>query len=197
MEQRVYVSGGGFQTNCYLLINDGGSLIVDPGIDTAERIIADAPNPLAVLNTHGHIDHVWSNKLLQERLGVPVYIHKNDSYMLTIDMFGMGLTPSKADVEITDENYIELGGFSFRFVHFPGHSPGCSMIEFDDRIFSGDFIFDGTIGRSDFAGSSPADMKKSLVRFLAMYDTDKPLYPGHGKKTSIERAKKFIPRFIA
>ena len=197
MEQRVKPMGRGYQTNCYILIRDNKSLIIDPGIGAVEWVVENAPNPVAILNTHGHFDHVWSNPKLQEVLRVPLFIRTEDAPMLQMDPFELNMPFSTPDVQVADEAFIELGGFSFRFVHMPGHTPGCSMIELEDRIFTGDFLFRGTIGRTDFLGSDPAAMVRSLERFMAEYNDDRPLFPGHGPATDVAEARRFIPEYIA
>ncbi|MDR1452241.1 MAG: MBL fold metallo-hydrolase [Helicobacteraceae bacterium] len=189
--------GRGYQTNCYLLVKSGDVLIVDPGIGAFEWIAANAKGAVAALNTHGHFDHVYSDAILQKRLRIPIYIRQEDNYMLARDYCNTGMQPCVADVCVRDEEWIEIGAFRFRFVLFSGHTPGCSMIEFEDRIFSGDFIFSDCIGRYDFLDSSASDMKRSLERFMDLYDADdRALYPGHGEPTSIQKAKAFVPEFI-
>jgi glyoxylase-like metal-dependent hydrolase (beta-lactamase superfamily II) len=197
MQMLVKPMGRGYQTNCYLLTSDDKTIIIDPGIEATQWVIQNAKNPIAILNTHGHFDHTYDDALLQRALKIPVYIRSEDSFMLDSDRYDPNREPCKADVCVSDEELIELEGFRFRFRHFAGHTPGCSMIEFEDRIFSGDFIFDDTIGRYDFPASSPRDMKRSLERFMSLYaDDNRPLYPGHGKPTDIQNARKFLPAFI-
>ncbi|GHS86961.1 hydrolase [Campylobacterota bacterium] len=193
--------GRGYQTNCYILIKENRSIIIDPGINAVDWIVQNAKNPLAVLNTHGHFDHTFSNAQLQREFEIPVYIHNDDAFLLGAESSYLAKKePCIADVRVSDEEWITIGEFVFRFMHFPGHTPGCCMIEFGDRIFSGDFIFDNSIGRCDFPSSSPNDMRKSLSRFIDLYckdkDDNRPLYPGHGKPTTIHSAMSFIPEFI-
>lgn len=197
MKQLSKPMGRGYQTNCYILIENDKSLIIDAGIDATDWVIQHAVNPVAILNTHGHFDHIWSNYELKKALNVPIYIHKLDEPLLRSDPFKLGITPSEADVLVDNEEWIDLDGFKFRFVHMAGHTPGCSMIEFEDRIFSGDFIFDNTIGRYDFPLSNAQDMKASLERFMREFTTDKPIYAGHGLPTTVNKARTFIPSFIA
>lgn len=197
MKQLVKPMGRGYQTNCYILIQNDKSLIIDAGIDATDWVIANAPNPVAILNTHGHFDHIWSNSALQEKLNIPIYIHKLDEPMLRADPYALGTPPSKADVLVENEEWISLDGFKFRFVHMAGHTEGCCMIEFEDRIFSGDFLFDGTIGRYDFPHSNEDHMRESLERFMREFTTDKPIYAGHGNATSVMAVRRFVPRFIA
>lgn len=197
MNQISKPMGANYQTNCYILIQNNKSIIIDAGMDATNWVLENAINPVAILNTHGHFDHIWSNSDLQKALNIPIYIHKLDEPMLRADPYGLGTPASHADVLVEDENWIELEGFKFRFVHMAGHTPGCCMIEFEDRIYSGDFLFNGTIGRYDFPASDAKAMKESLERFMREYTEEKPLYAGHGMPTTTTRARKFVPRFIA
>ena len=176
---------GVYQTNCYIATVDGKDFIIDPGVNATEWVKENVTNPVAILNTHGHFDHVWSNAELQKELGVKLYTPEGDVPLLTASSWMPDLPPSTPDVVVTPDETIDLDGVSVKFHHFPGHCPGCSMIEIEDAIFSGDFIFERSIGRTDFPYSSPEDMKKSLQKFKQL-DFDKTLYPGHGGTTSIQ-----------
>ena len=175
---------GTYQTNCYIVSIDDKDIIIDPGVDAVSWVIENVTNPVAILNTHGHFDHIWSNQELKERLNIPIYCPKDDCFMLQKDPFGQSTPPSKADVEVDDQDIFNLDGFIFKFHHFPGHTPGCSVIEIKDSLFSGDFIFQGSIGRVDFPYSSPSDMKKSIQKIL-QWDQDFNIYSGHGAQTTL------------
>ena len=153
---------GPYQTNCYIATVDGKDFIIDPGMGATEWVLEHVTNPVAILNTHGHFDHVWSNQELKERLGIPLYTPKGDVFMLQHSTMMPDLPPSYPDVEIEGDAEFELEGVRIRFRHFPGHCPGCSTIEIEDAMFSGDFIFDRSIGRCVFPFSSPEEMRKSL-----------------------------------
>ena len=190
-----YKPMGEYQTNCYILTINEKNLIIDPGIGAVEWIEKKVKNPVAILNTHGHFDHVWSNAELKKIFNIPIFIHKQDAFLLEIDQYNMGMPKSKADVLVENEEYIEIDGFKFRFLHFPGHTPGCSVIEFEESWFSGDFIFKGSIGRVDFPYSSPEDMKKSLKKFKNI-PYDKKIYPGHGGFTTIKQEQKYVDYWL-
>jgi len=177
---------GPYQTNCYIATVAGKDFIIDPGVNATEWVMANVTNPVAILNTHGHFDHVWSNDELQERLGIPLYTPRGDVMLLSSSDWMPDLPPSTPDVIVEPDETLDFDGVAVTFHHFPGHCPGCSMIEIDDAIFSGDFIFERSIGRTDFPYSSPEDMKKSLQKFKAL-DFDKTLYPGHGGTTTIKQ----------
>lgn len=187
---------GMYQTNCYIVSVDGKDFIIDPGVGATEWVKANVTNPVAVLNTHGHFDHVWSNQEVKELLEIPLYTPKGDIPMLTDNSWVPELPPSYPDVEVEgDVSTLDIAGIPVTFRHFPGHCPGCSTIEIGDAMFSGDFIFERSIGRTDFPMSSPQDMKHSLQRFMTL-DFDKTVYPGHGGTTTIKAEQKHAPYWI-
>lgn len=177
---------GIYQTNCYIATIDGKDFIIDPGVNATEWVKNNVTNPVAILNTHGHFDHVWSNAELQEDLGLLLYTPKGDIPLLQDSTWMPDLPASFPDVEIIGDTELDFDGVKVKFRHFPGHCPGCSTIEIGDAMFSGDFIFERSIGRTDFPMSNPADMKDSLQRFKLL-DYDKTIYPGHGNTTTIKQ----------
>ena len=176
---------GSYQTNCYIVTIDGKDLIIDPGVDATSWVQKNAKNPIAILNTHGHFDHVWSNQAIKEMFHIPIYVPKEDAFMLKKDPFEQGTPPSTPDVLIEGDERLMLEGIKVEYMHLPGHTPGCSVIMIADGMFSGDFVFENSIGRVDFPYSSPEDMKKSIHKFLA-YKEEKTIYPGHGNNTSVK-----------
>ncbi|WP_281950975.1 MBL fold metallo-hydrolase [Nitrosophilus kaiyonis] len=186
---------GDYQTNCYILSINENEIIIDPGMGATPWIEKNVKNPVAILNTHGHFDHVWSNAELKRIYNIPIYIHKKDAFLLEIDQFNLGMPKSHADVLIDNEDIIQIKDFKFRFLHFPGHTPGCCVIEFDEAWFSGDFIFKGSIGRVDLPYSNPQDMKNSLIKFKNI-PYDKPVYPGHGGPTTIKEEQRYVDYWL-
>lgn len=176
---------GPYQTNCYIVTIDNKDIIIDPGVGALEWISKNTTHPIAILNTHGHFDHVWSNNEVQETFNIPLYTPKGDVFLLQSSQMMPNLPPSYPDVEIVGDAEIEIEGIKIKFRHFPGHCPGCSTIEIEDAMFSGDFIFERSIGRCDFPYSSPEEMKASLEKFKKI-DYDKTVYPGHGGPTTIK-----------
>ncbi|WP_201352984.1 MBL fold metallo-hydrolase [Hydrogenimonas urashimensis] len=186
---------GAYQTNCYIVTIDGRDLIVDPGVGATEWVMKHVKNPIAILNTHGHFDHVWSNAELKKRLGVPICCPEGDTFMLEKDPFSQGTPPSRADVAVKPDETLQLSGVTMTFLHFPGHTPGTSAIEIEGNWFCGDFLFKGSIGRVDFPYSDPVAMVKSLKRALE-WPKNAILHPGHGPRTTLEAEKKVIPYWI-
>jgi glyoxylase-like metal-dependent hydrolase (beta-lactamase superfamily II) len=186
---------GVYQTNCYIVSEGGKDFIIDPGVNATEWVLKNVTNPVAIFNTHGHFDHVWSNAELQKKLKIPLYTPKGDVMLLSESSWMPDLPPSKPDYEVEGDEEINFDGVKVKFRHFPGHCPGCSTIEIGDAMFSGDFIFERSIGRTDFPYSSPEDMRASLERFKKL-DFDKIMYPGHGGKTSIKEEQQYADYWI-
>lgn len=186
---------GDYQTNCYIVKIDGKELIIDPGMGATEWVMGNVKNPVAILNTHGHFDHVWSNSELQKKLNIPLYTPQGDIMLLQNSSWMPGLPPSTPDIEVNGDQTFVIEGIEVKFHHFPGHCPGCSMIEIEDAIFSGDFLFEGSIGRWDFPYSEAEDMRQSLKKF-ATWTFDKPLYPGHGNPTSVHAEQRNVDYWL-
>ncbi len=186
---------GSYQTNCYIITKDGKDIIIDPGVDATSWVRVSVTNPIAILNTHGHFDHIWSNAELQRELGVKLYTPKEDAMLLLQSSWMPDLPPSTPDVLVENDIELEINGIKVKFRHFPGHTPGSSTIEIGDAMFSGDFIFKRSIGRTDFPYSNPEDMKKSLEKFQKL-DFNKTIYPGHGDTTTIKQEQQYAPYWI-
>ena len=186
---------GPYQTNCYIVTIDGKDLIIDPGVDATSWVIQNTTNPIAILNTHGHFDHVWSNKELKDKLNIPIYCPKDDCFMLEDDPFSQGTPKSCADIKVDEDKSFNIDGIEFSFHHFPGHTPGCSAISIGDNLFSGDFIFSGSIGRVDFPYSNPTDMIKSINKVLT-WEKDFVIYPGHGDKTTLNNENNSLKNWL-
>jgi len=213
----VLVTGfpaGAFAANCYLVAPAPGEecVIIDPGQD-AERGIEELLGryrlkPIAVLLTHGHIDHMWSVAPVCGAKGVPAYIHPGDRELLAdpgkgLDLmvgqqlFG-GMTFSEPDDvrELSDGEVVTLNGMDFTIGHMPGHTPGSVTFrsqEADlDALFTGDLLFAGSIGRTDLPGGDHAAMLKSLARALTLPD-ETIVLPGHGTQTTIGAERRGNP----
>ena len=186
---------GMYETNCYIITQDGKDFIIDPGVGATAWVMRNVTNPVAILNTHGHFDHVWSNTEVKEKLGIPLYTPQGDVMLLTSSDWIPNLPHSFPDVQVKPDEEFDFDGVSVKFRHFPGHCPGCSTIEIGDAMFSGDFIFERSIGRTDFPYSSPSDMIKSLNKFKEI-TYDKTMYPGHGGTTTIKQEQQYADYWI-
>jgi hydroxyacylglutathione hydrolase len=210
---------GPWQTNCYVASTKPGEecVIIDPGMDAAagvaELILEHRLKPVAVLLTHGHLDHMFSVTPLCRSYASSCWVHPEDRVLLSDPLRAMGLetrlllermTGSSAaftepdDVrELSDGAEVAVAGLSFQAIHAPGHTPGSTMFQtayqvspqIDSVIFSGDVLFAGSIGRTDLPGGSPPDMLKSLrTKVLPLPDTVAVL-PGHGPQTTMARER--------
>ncbi len=179
---------GDYQTNCYIVTIEDKDFIIDPGVGATNWVMQNVKNPVAILNTHGHFDHVWSNAQLSKELDIKIYCPKDDTFMLEKDPYALGMPPSKADILVEPDEEFNFNGIKVKFHHFPGHTPGCSAIELDGSLFSGDFIFNNSIGRTDFPFSDPKQMINSIDKILK-WDTDIKIYPGHGLDTSLNKER--------
>ncbi|GAB6045367.1 MBL fold metallo-hydrolase [Caminibacter profundus] len=182
---------GEFYTNCYIVDR---KIIIDPGVGAFEFVKENVKEPIAIINTHGHFDHIWDNKRIKEYFDIPIYIHKEDAFMLTNDPFGYNPPKVEPDFLLEDNKY-KIGDYEVTIRHFPGHTSGSITVEIGNEMFSGDFIFDGSIGRVDFPYSDPKKMKESIKRFLQI-PYDKRVLPGHGASTTVKKAKEFLPMWL-
>jgi hydroxyacylglutathione hydrolase len=225
----VLVTGfpaGSLAANCYVVAPDAGEecVIVDPGQDAQrgiEEIVARYRlKPIAVLLTHGHIDHVWSVAPVCGASGIPAYIHPDDRDLLADpgkglaanvgqQLFG-GLTFTEPDDvrELSDGTRVELAGLTFTVTHAPGHTEGSVTFgtggpdpaaeaevvgrEGEKIVFSGDLLFAGSIGRTDLPGGDHEKILHSLERALALPD-ETVVLPGHGPSTTIGAERRANP----
>jgi hydroxyacylglutathione hydrolase len=190
-----------YGTNCWLLAADGSdeAVVVDPGFEPAAvhaLLEAAGRRPAAVLLTHTHIDHAMAAGDFSGE-EIPVFVHPADALAFHDPVaWGAGfenpLRPVKDLRTITDGEVLRIAGLAIEVLHTPGHTPGHCIFRTDaddDLLLSGDLVFAGAIGRSDFPNSSPTDMAASLRRFLGLPD-GLPVLPGHGPTTDVghERA---------
>jgi glyoxylase-like metal-dependent hydrolase (beta-lactamase superfamily II) len=197
---------GAFAANCYLVAPAPGEecVIIDPGQD-AERGIEELLNryrlkPIAVLLTHGHIDHMWSVAPVCGAKGIPAYVHPDDRALLSDPGKGLdlmvkqqflgGMTFSEPDdvKALEDGEIVPLAGLDFTVGHTPGHTQGSvtfrSGADDLDALFTGDLLFAGSIGRTDLPGGDHETILRSLARTLTLPDATVVL-PGHGPTTTI------------
>jgi glyoxylase-like metal-dependent hydrolase (beta-lactamase superfamily II) len=215
---------GSFAANCFVVAPAAGEecVIIDPGQDAApgvdEVVREHRLKPVAVILTHGHIDHIWSVAPVCGARDVPAFIHPDDRELLTDpargfdlsagrQLFG-GLTLSEPDDvrELADGTVLDLAGLSLTVEHAPGHTPGSVTFRTPRRepaeaadqqvIFTGDLLFAGSIGRTDLPGGDYATILESLARVCLTLPDDTAVLPGHGPQTTIGRERATNP-FLA
>lgn len=179
---------GPFQTNTYLLQENGKILLIDPA-SKAEKIISLLGNrkPEAILLTHGHFDHIKAVDGLYRQYCCPVYLHEADETLARNKYSGASFGLSayiSCPIEHLKEGKMQIGPFDFEVIFTPGHTRGSVIYVFDDCIFTGDTLFKGSIGRTDLEGGSDREMKQSLQIFR-QFDKDYDIYPGHDFPTKL------------
>jgi hydroxyacylglutathione hydrolase len=189
---------GPIQENCYLLHAQGQKecIVIDPGSSPDElRAAIDAAglHPALLLATHCHFDHVGAVHALAEAYQAPFACHASDLKGLeeledTYAFYGMGSTKKpKVSRTIEDSEVLEVPGIRLKALHTPGHTPGglCFYEATSAALFSGDTLFQDSIGRSDFPGGDPEQLLRSIKTRLLSLPPETKVYPGHGEATTI------------
>jgi hydroxyacylglutathione hydrolase len=181
--------------NVYLAYDKSEGVVIDIALGAdaiVEFVKKHNINILYLINTHAHIDHTAHNYKLKELLGIKIALHKNDHALLK-EFFNSNypfiheeFKYVEPDVFLEDGQIIKFGNVEMKVIHTPGHTPGsiCLYVENEGILFSGDTLFAGTYGRTDFPYSSEEDMIKSL-RKLSNLPKDVKVYPGHYEETKI------------
>ncbi|MGG0658607.1 MBL fold metallo-hydrolase [Rummeliibacillus pycnus] len=191
---------GPVQANCYLVSNsDKECLVIDPGGEgdkLVRQIRALNLNPVGILLTHAHFDHIAAVDTVRDSFKIPVYLHKKESSWLKDPMKnGSGryaeipdVIISPADYLIEKEKILELGNFKLEILHTPGHSPGSISFVFEDEGFAivGDTLFEGSIGRTDLEEGNSKLLLASIHDKLLTLDEETIIYPGHGNPTRVD-----------
>jgi len=184
---------GDLDANCYIIsLEDGACIIIDPGADgdLIVRSIEDNElEPISIVLTHSHYDHIAAAPAIRERYGIPILIHESDADSLADSKSNFSAVfdepiAFRADKTISDGDIVELGGEKMTVLHTPGHSPGSICIRANDFLISGDTIFREGIGRTDLPGGDYAQLTSSIRRILELPDQT-TLHPGHGPRTTI------------
>ena len=196
---------GPYFTNCYLVSDEKHALLIDPGDDSLrieqliEKSNVDIEN---IILTHGHIDHIAALAHIKEITGAPVLIHPEDAEMLTDAKANLSAFHSTAFIAETADGFlnegdtIEVGRFQFRVLHTPGHSPGGISLVTEGIVFTGDALFWGSIGRTDFPNGNHETLIRSIKTRLLTLPDDTIVYSGHGPKTTIGHERKINPFLI-
>ena len=190
---------GPVNANCYIVTDEktNETAVIDCGEYTAslEEKLIDK-NLKYILLTHGHFDHIKGVKKLKADFGGEVVIHSLDADCLYDsskslgDFFGLSMPSFEADKTVIEGDRLPFGNSEIEVIHTPGHTVGSVCYKIGDMIFSGDTLFCGSIGRTDFPGGSMLQMTASLKK-LSKLEGNYKVYPGHDDITDLDRERKY------
>jgi len=185
---------GYFAVNCYIVELKDLKILIDPGADfktVQERLISNNTRPDLIINTHGHYDHIGAVPEVVEEYGINFYIDREEE-QIVIDpekncssIFGQNTLSLKTYNLISGADKKYFNRFEIEIIKTPGHTPGSIIIKIEKKLFTGDLLFKGAIGRTDLPGGNLSDIKSSLLK-LKRFDKDLEVFPGHGPGTSLE-----------
>ncbi len=200
-----YFSVGALGTNCYIVSDNGRAAIIDPGGDAQRILNAVKCNNLTVvciLLTHAHFDHIMAVDELCEATGAPVYVGAGDAPMLYDANFNLSamvypeqMVERTADRLLFEGDVVRVGDASLTVMETPGHTRGSICLVGENVLFTGDTLFDGSIGRTDLPGGDMGVLRRSLER-LAALEGDYTVYAGHGEETTLSFQKKANPYLV-
>ncbi len=198
------------ETNCWVVAPEAGGpgVIIDAPPDPAgvvELLAEHQVTPVALLLTHGHIDHTGGAGVVVAASGIDAYVHPEDDY-LTLDplsqlrmLFGMvpagDFSPPIHRLSLHDGQGLSLAGIDLEVLHTPGHTPGhcCFLSRQQGVLFSGDHLFAGSIGRTDLPGGNHDTLMESMRSKVLPLDDQVRVYPGHGPTTTLARERRTNP----
>lgn len=199
---------GQFVENGYILHRKDSrdAVLIDPGAEPETwlaKLDENGLKPRLILATHAHLDHVGAVSDLQQAHDTEFRLHADEVQVLEsldwqCDLFGMPRIPiPRHGAPIADDEPIEVGGIAIRPIATPGHTPGgtCYHVEALDRVFTGDTLFAGTVGRTDLPGGDSKTLVRSLERLCRLLDDDTVALPGHGPATTIGEERTTNPFF--
>lgn len=195
---------GGIGANCYFVTIDGQTAVIDPGYPSPwllEKTREYGDSVKYILLTHRHADHLMGLSFVKEQTGAHVAVHELDAAATDspevsrcMEIYGKPQVPVQADILLRDGDTLPLGQETIKVLHTPGHSAGSVCFLIGDSIFSGDTLFEGTVGRTDLPSGDYSQMMASVAK-LAALDGEYQVYPGHGGETTLNEERAHNPYF--
>lgn len=195
---------GPLQANCFIVGCESTrhAAVIDPGGDEDKILLSLARDKFtlkAIINTHGHFDHVSANKALKKSTGADLMVHRLDAPMLSqlaqgAAVWGLRSEDSPEPDRFLDEgDIVQIGDLQFKVLHTPGHTPGGISLYVGNAVFVGDTLFAGSIGRTDFPGGDFDTLIRSIHSKLFNLPDDTTVYTGHMESTTIGKEKTYNP----
>ena len=200
MEIKV-ITLGHIAVNCYMVSTEKAALVIDPGFESqvVENFLLDNENKeRIILLTHAHFDHIGGAVSLRDNTDTKIAIGEKENFALSdgdinlSNRFRAHLEPFSADILLKDQEELSVGDIKIKVIYTPGHTVGSVSFLIDDILFSGDTLFNMSIGRTDFPGGDFAVLKKSIDKLFDLSD-DTTVLSGHGEPTTILHEKQFNP----
>lgn len=196
-----YISAGLLGANCYIIEKNAKGLIIDPGGDDF-RIIKlleqEKIEPVGILLTHGHADHIGAVESLKKTYQIPIYVHQEDAQMLSDPSKNLSqmltMPPISFEADHILEEEIEIQEIRIKVLHTPGHTMGSVCFLYENNLFTGDTVCKGSIGRTDLFGGNYEKIMDS-IKLIQELPMDIKLFPGHGPATTVEAEKNTNPFF--
>ncbi len=194
---------GPIETNCYVIgcKKTLEGIVIDPGADGEKILRVIKRNKLKIkyiVNTHAHIDHIGANKYLKDALGSEICMHEKDIKFLENPSLNLSVLIEREisfpypDIILTASSQINIGDLQISVLHTPGHTPGSISLVMNECVFTGDTLFSGSIGRTDFPLANYSQLMRSINKILALPENSH-IYPGHGPSSQVGIEKRENP----